>query len=533
MAANVFLVLTALSVAASIIAFLKSRGAALAERCLFGLVPMAVFQCLAAVICKFHDAPYSKWNEARLANVFGLRLGVPVYPGRTGVITSYVCGPMGLIAYLPATLGSSPTSAMLLGAGIAMLITFAPALWLVFRAENDETHRSRWLRIGMFCIFVFFTLWNDALAYSMYYIHFDAPALGLGALACCTLVSNLRQKHWKYFLTALLAALSVWSKQPLAPLFVALPLYLLLSRGRKEAFILTAYLVAVGLAVSGVMVWQFGPFSNLFFCMFEIPSRVPWAPNKLGVLLGIWERIQIPLAVYLFLYLHERWSGNQAEARKFFANSDAALFFLAGLCNIPTSFMGVVKIGGDINNYSFAVYFLSLAGLLSFKQALVARLNNAHIPTRVLAVVVLAVACSIFISGNYRYIKDQYNLYDNPAEQAFEYEKAHPNEAYFPWNPLVHILAEGRYYNFDWGVYDRYLADLPLSDAEYRRGIPPSFKYIIFPEPRPSMDPTPSLWYLQKEYSVESASPKHPGWQIFHRPASAPVENPKQTNDHN
>ena len=50
------------------------------------------------------------------------------------------------------------------------------------------------------------------------------------------------------------------------------------------------------------------------------------------------------------------------------------------------------------------------------------------------------------------------NPSDNTQEVVYTYAVGHPGLVYFPWNGLSTLLAEGKLYHFEWGIYDRYEA---------------------------------------------------------------------------
>jgi len=520
-----YMMFLVLSAAASLFIFVRARNRNAAERCVAALLPVALLQAIVGVTNRIHESPFIKWNEARIAPSMGLRLGYPLYPGPDGIITGHAYGPITALAYLPATLAPNPTLILLFGSITSLLLTCAPVVWLLFRTQKDKSAAAPMAKYVLLLLFLFFSLFNDALAYSMYNIHADAPSLGFGALACCVLLSDsIRQQFVKFGLVALFASLAVWSKQNLAPLFIALPIYMVLIRDWKTGFVLAAYMGAGVLLLSAVMVYFFGPFSNLYYYMFELSAHVPRFLNSVadvcGPLLAMVEMAAIPMAVCIFVTLQDAASDAAWSVRRFLAGREATVFLLAACFNFPTSFVGIAKAGGDVNSHSFFVYYLAVAALIYIKNELDS-LTVATLPVQfeIAMPVALFLCCANQATRSFVDLRDQPDLYQNNSQLAYEYAKSHPHDAFFPWDPLVGLLADGRYYHFEHGVYDRFLAQKQLTEEEYLKGVPDSFNYIIFPERRP-IDPTPSLFYL-KEYSKEMGSAKYPGWHIYMRPTPA------------
>jgi hypothetical protein len=60
--------------------------------------------------------------------------------------------------------------------------------------------------------------------------------------------------------------------------------------------------------------------------------------------------------------------------------------------------------------------------------------------------------------------------------------REHRGEVYFPWNPLEHLLVEGKYYHFDYGLYDRELAGFAVSPEHFRSCTPQTPRLVCFPE---------------------------------------------------
>jgi hypothetical protein len=73
------------------------------------------------------------------------------------------------------------------------------------------------------------------------------------------------------------------------------------------------------------------------------------------------------------------------------------------------------------------------------------------------------------------------HIYDNRAEEAYGFAKVHPGMAYFPWDPLPSLLAEGKLYHFEWGVGDRALAKT-LTISQLQKHLPDHLVIVAYPK---------------------------------------------------
>ncbi|HEY5226985.1 MAG TPA: hypothetical protein VIJ19_00520, partial [Opitutaceae bacterium] len=66
-------------------------------------------------------------------------------------------------------------------------------------------------------------------------------------------------------------------------------------------------------------------------------------------------------------------------------------------------------------------------------------------------------------------------------ESAYDFDRAHPGYAYFPWDPLAALMAENKYYHFEYGVQDRILAGRTPGRAQVAEGIPVHLRLVVYP----------------------------------------------------
>lgn len=454
-------------------------------------------------LMEWHVAPESRWNGARLAPAFALRLGLPMYHGPDeGPVLGNIYGPGLAVAYLPATLCALPSLALTFGAVLASWHLFAPAALLTCVARPPG--KSGWVVAAAgFVLFAFIVLGSPPLRYAAFWIHADAPALGLCAAACALL--RLREKGKPAAMlagAALCATLAVWTKQTAAPILVALPLYLWLMDGRRVCVRFSAALVATLAAVT-LAVCLLTDARAVFFNMFTVPSRHPWIVHVRSpdtwITSGLWtERaasllsagaelcgyVWLPvLALAGHVLLSLAWNKEARSHRRIWLRSQG--WFLPAIvaaCMLPTALLGRVKVGGDINSLSYVAYFLAAAVALALMEVFsrVCWLRFEGMAGRVAALTALTLIVLIWQLQPMRRLEAGRITRRTPAleDQAVRHLQAHPDETYFPWNPLVHLMGEGKARHFAYGVFDRELAGFPVNTGHYRAHLPGRLRRI-------------------------------------------------------
>ena len=144
-----------------------------------------------------------------------------------------------------------------------------------------------------------------------------------------------------------------------------------------------------------------------------------------------------------------------------------AAWFLLAVCLLPTASIGRTKVGGEVNHESFVVFYLA-AAVVCWLVSLTLDRGRAF-PAR------LAGALAVLVAVNSPRVLDYPGwraAWDNQNEAAYRYDVRHPGEVYFPWNPLTSLLAEGKLYHFDYGVFDRNLGGARVSAGQVGEFLP-------------------------------------------------------------
>lgn len=440
-----------------------------------------------------HIAPETEWNADRLAMAFFWKYKFNLYnpENNVGPLISDMYGPLLALAYLPATIANSPTSALVLGKLTSLGFYFIPAIWLYV----SETWQKKKLTLSILALisFFFFTTQIKALFYSAFGICADCPALGFSALACIIFYKETHKNEIplpKLLISAILAVLAVWTKQIAVPILFSLPLYIFLAYDIKTFKRYLACLFISGVVISGILIIAFNP-QALFFNLITIPGHQPWegGDNKIPVLLSAAQELagfcllQGSIVGFWILFT---LPNDLAKIKAWFQENPWLLFLIVGLFFIPTSILGRVKVGGDFNGM-YTVYFLTLAAnLVLLKQASnSATESDQEILQRIgktwlMAIVIMFTIYNINLPVS-RIYNSLPNFFNNVHQVVYEYSRKNPGKVYFPWHPLSVLMAENKLYHIDSGPFDRYLAGYPISKDDFMAYIPKNFTMIAIP----------------------------------------------------
>jgi hypothetical protein len=307
-------------------------------------------------------------------------------------------------------------------------------------------------------------------------------------------------------------------KQPLVLLAVGLLAYLWLANGRKVAILYLKALCAAGVILACVCMWAFGP-RELYYNLISIPARQSWSQSGIAAIvqpLRIFLRLMFPVLVIgvvamVVAFVQGQWKTR--TLRSLLAN-DWMIMFVAGLALLPSSMAGIAKIGGDINSLSFSSFYLTvgvtcmladLAGRQSRREVRQAAKGCLLTLTLLLTIVELPVA----LPARVRSLR--------VAEQqiVFDYIRGHQQTTFFPWFPLSHLLAEGRFYHSGYGIADRVLAGDEVSSEYFRAYAPPNMISIAFGhDGAREVEGIDLLSFWGATYTCAINAPSLPSWQV-------------------
>ena len=487
-------VLLAVSLVVGVWQFVRSAGRPFLDRLVLGSLPLCAVVVAACFAERLVAGPYWDWNAARLTISFALVQGYELYPSPTeGATLASIYGPIFAVAFLPTTLCDSPTMAILLGIGLSMMYFFLPVIGFHLRGGQAC---GAWAMLGFIC-FSLMVLEDEGLRYSAFSLHPDGPTLGMLSAASLVLLGSGPSTSTTRLLAAgLLAGLAVWCKQPAAPIFVALLAWIWVTEGRRAGVRGIAAFSSVGVLLTAGLLIAFG-VQDLVFNMFIVPNAVPWDLNGTNRWGALWVEFgelvrkgrPFVLMIVVGVILTAPRVPTVSGVRSWLRGRSWVLLTLIGMAMIPTSLLGAVKAGGGSNSFSFMTYFLAVAGTTVLVDA--ARCPNS-LRSRIAKGTLIALGVglaahlssdtSVFDRGWERFRQ----LDENPQQVAHNFLVVHPGTAYFPWNPLAHLMVEGKLYHMEYGVNERTISGLRMSTEQFRAHIPSRMRVLAFQADRQS-----------------------------------------------
>ncbi|MGE3805060.1 MAG: hypothetical protein AB7K24_10350 [Gemmataceae bacterium] len=511
---KVYLGLLLGALAAGFYLLVRKQGEEPIRRLVSASLPLVLAVPLANFCHGIWTAPTWNWNAIRLAPSVALLQGHPIYqPARHGPVSGHIYPPVPICLLLPAAMLPTPTSAIIAASLISFLLYAVPVAWLLGQdPEGLESTPAFGLRIYVLGLFLLITIVTPGLAGVATRVHVDGAAFGFAVLASALLYFYPQPRHGILFASALAVALSIGCKQVMAPLFVALPLWLLFAEGGQAALRYLLCLFLAGILVGGLGLVLLDP-SAVWFNLVQVPGRHPqvgvFPTNLASAFLEFQEQLLLPLT-FLVLAIALWWWSGELGRPGWMAKQRWSLFLLVGLGQLPLALLGRLKVGGAVNAYSSSAGFLALTLCLCLRAGWnsAAGVRDAF---KVSTVVLTSVLLWISVQQTARAYLDFDPRADNEQEIATRYLKEHPGEAYFPWDPLAHLMAEGKQYHFEYGVFDRGLAGFPLSDEQFRAQIPGQPRILCVPSNRLAEI---SRRYLH-EYHSAVQIPELPGFDCY------------------
>ncbi len=409
-------------------------------------------------------SPRSVWNERSLAPAFVVARGGALYPPREGgPLLSCIYAPLSAVAYVPATLARDPSSAMRIGVVISVLFFLAPlglALWL-----------RLWSWVGA-SLYLGLAVGSAGVSYSIFPIHADAPALGFAGLGAICLSGRLGL-GWRVAGGAMLV-LAALSKQNMAPLAMLGPLLVGWREGWRRAAASLAGGCAAGLAVLTYSLVVLGRLEDLYFNLVTVPVGAGFAQTGFFAAARALGADMIPSLCVLALCLALYWRG-RGRSDGGWRWGDAGLALALSVALWPTSVAGYMKLGGYPNALAPGVY-LAILGACFVADRAAGFSRWAGIGLAGFALMAGAFTAPVVAWS----LREWRGTEATWTQRAFEFERRHPGEVYFPANPLAPLMVSGRLYHMDDGLYCRAVAGYPVTEEQFMRHLPEGASRIAF-----------------------------------------------------
>jgi hypothetical protein len=483
----------------------------LASLSLLGI--LFIIQCVLAVLRQ----PSLIWNEIRWCRSLALSRGLPIYVGEhsAGPIIGTLHPPLSHLVYR-VTVGwlGDPVEGILAGSLVSFAIVFGVVAWLFVRARSPGSHG--WTGVAVIFLFCGFAIMQSPAAYdTVTAIHTDACALAFSIIACglVCLRPDARAKN-RIWLSALCVVLSICSKQTMVPVAVAVGAFILMADG----FVAFAHFVVAGVAAAAIaicLVIAFYPGPVVFFNLVTLAVHRAYKPDALSYLArafrdGKLDSLTALFPTLFFLVYEWREAGRKPSGFRFLNRNRWLVFMFAAASLAPGTIVAILSSGADINHVGLMLVLLFAgAGLaiqqnLSASDPLLRRSALLFAAVGLLVNVTPAAALELPAAWN--------RLEAADSEIAFKYALRHPRQAYFPWNPSVSLLTQGKLYHLDPALADREIAGYPLIDSQVLSGLPEDFQYVVIP---PGMRLTSQrLSHVFAHYRSTTIS-ELPGWTIY------------------
>jgi len=450
------------------------------------------------------SGPQRMWNEARLARGIAVAYGYPLYPGQhaLGAVIGTMHAPFGYLIYAGLAVLKDPVLAIVTGCALSAVLYFGPLFWIHMRV--GETGRLCSLYGFLACSAI--VLASPGSKFSALNVHVDAAAACTAVLAAGILAtSRTRLGNALLAASAALGVLSVFSKQTMAPVPVALACFVLLAEGPRRflRYVLFQFVSCITIGASFLL--ALGP-RNLIFNTVTMATHLgprPSADLARGVSI---ERIALSVAVPVLAILFAGLAFDSAGGvRARVAANRWLVFLFAGVLQVPFALRGWSTTGGDTNHLGMVTLFIALAATtgLIMTPPMPALIQRSLLIGIIVATLVLP----------WSSLSDAAVLNQVPSEVAFRYERQHPGRAYFPMNPLAVLLAGGKLTQFDPALDDRGRTGFALTPEQFTSGLPPHYLLIACP---PTYDaPRSALVQQLLRFMKPVKEPGLEDWNVF------------------
>ena len=450
--------------------------------------------CLTAWLAFQRNLDFA-WTSVRLAPAFALTQGYPLFSTPDTppwVMVGY--GPLYPVAYLPSTVASNPAAAVAIGTLLAHLYILVPVALLGatcverLRVGGDGA-RLHWTFLLL--LFALVTCIAPSLNYITSNVHVDAPALGLFLAACWAILRSDAGKNTERWLQigGLCAGLSAACKVNLLAATVGFVIWIawLFSLRRAFRFLICA-------AAAFVLIYACAIARDGFAAVLlnlRLPGRMPWFTLRdvdsvalsgssydtvdkirtfLTILSDFLRHYGVAIvAVLLALPVVERISAPAARMTKFF-------LFIAFVM-LAAAVASVGKSGGDVNSRALFTLPLAMAALVAF-AALVQQPGRFTTATAYFALAAAIFVVALSAAANFvRWsVKPTSTLVEAHTTVSQE-----PGRWYFPFDPLAHLLGEGKFRpNMD-VVHSYAVAGSPVDRDAFRSSLPAELQHIAVP----------------------------------------------------
>jgi len=458
------------------------------------LLWVAGFIFLVVIICAISAAPQDEWNDPRLARVAAWLRGYPFYtPESFGIINGNIYPPLGALAFAPAAMFGDPIVAVIVGSMLSLLMNLSPVVGALILWSRGLQKSPQATEVMLWGVLYLGLLINIASTRnSLFAIHVDAPAIALMLWGVILYAKWWTTRlPWSMAMSAFFFGSVVWAKQLGVPLPFVFLMVTFLIGGLRSALVFSAWSLATTAFWLLVLTPIIVDWHTFFFNIWTIPAGHPWHAQVVG---GVAEHIMFYLAEGRVRFVSEYWllyllmlimalvfnvcAKQSDDTSLHFLFALGASSVIASLAMMPFALLGLVKVEGADNNALYSVQPV-LLGLVLGSLTLAEIAKKAGVQWQVVAQSVIcawvALLCVAVLPGPRNILRYPFDIANAPMSTAYKESKS--SKVWFPEYPLSSLLATGHLYHFSYGIFDRYLADKPVSKTQMWDGFPvPPFK---------------------------------------------------------
>jgi hypothetical protein len=451
------------------------------------------------------------WNDVRLARGIALWYGYSLYPGRDSKvpIIGTMHGPVPHLLYGCLAFLKDPTLLLIAGCTLSCLLYFGAVWWLHWGTERNVAGAYG------FCACTAVLLASRSATDSALKVHVDACAICFAVVAAGLLIRSRPLGNGTLSLSAVLIMLAVASKQTMAPSAIALPCFVLMTDGRRAFTRYVGVQIAASASILAAMLAFFRPTRDLLFNTFTLAvNQPPRTGSVVFRMMGGLAQIQSDLAVVVapLLLLIAVIALSSGGIRERMAKHGWLVFLWMAAFQLPIELRAWSTEGGWLNHLGIVTLFVLLATTLGLVEFWKPAANTTQEWTGVAARALLIGMLLARFPVPYSIFQDLRLVRTSATQVAYNYDRQHPGRAYFPFNPLAALLAEGKLTHFDPALLDREIAGFPINAEQFGAGLPVGCELVAFP-PRHAPSATILRELLKDKQMVEE--PGLEGWRVY------------------
>jgi hypothetical protein len=451
-----------------------------------------------------------RWNDPRLARGIALWYGYRLYPGHDArePIIGTMHGPVPHLLYSGLAFLKDPTLLLIAGCALSCVLYFGSVLWLHLRAGE--------MLAGVYGFFACSALLLASRGgrFSGFRVHVDALALCCAVLAAGFVAWGWPLRARTITASAILAMLAVASKQTMAPVAVALPCFVWVTDGRRAFSRYVTVQIAASAAILAAMLALFWSPRDLLFNTFALALGQPRSAAIVSrIIQGLVQlRIELAVAVAPLILLAAFVALDSGSIREKIARHRWLVFLWMAALQLPIELRAWTTDGGADNHLGVVTLFVALATTLGLVELWKTDAPGKHPWTGIAARMLLIGMLLAVLTLPGDIFRDLRMVRTSSTQVAYNYERRHPGQIYFPLNPLAVLLAEGKLTHLDDALVGREWAGFPITWEQLAAGLPSDYELVAYP---PDQFPHAEILKRLVQDKPLVQVPELQGWHVY------------------